>query len=277
MSLLHHTIASLKELPLQEKRMPVLFVGHGSPMNAIDDNEFSLYWEKLGAYLPKPKAILVISAHWLTKGTQVTSGLIQSTIHDFRGFPQTLFDVDYSPEGDPKLVHDIQSMITSTAVEESEQWGLDHGSWSVLRRMFPLADIPTVQLSIDYYKQGDYHYHLGRELQTLRDRGVLIVGSGNIVHNLRMVDWGQMGVDNYGFDWAIESNELIKQYVMSRDFNPLKNYLHLGTAVQYAVPTPDHYYPLLYILGATSAKDQLHIFNDKYVGGSLSMSSYLFG
>lgn len=257
-------------------RMPVLFIGHGSPMNAIENNEFSMYWERLGQSLPKPKAIVVVSAHWLTRGTFVTAAQQPVTIHDFGGFPQELFDVQYPCVGSPSLALETQQIIASTDVHEDLEWGLDHGSWSILRRMYPNANIPVIQLSIDYYQSGDFHYKIGQEIAALRDKGVLVIGSGNIVHNLRQVDWARIGEDNYGYDWAKESNSLITQSVLERDNKSLINYRLMGEATHLAVPTPDHYYPLLYVLGASNSKDQITIFNDKFVGGSLSMTSYIF-
>lgn len=257
--------------------MPVLFVGHGSPMNAIETNDFSNYWNYLGKELEHPSAILVISAHWLTKGTRVTAMQSPETIHDFGGFPQALFDVQYPASGSPELALETKRLIKDTDVVLDHDWGLDHGTWSVVRKMYPQATIPVIQLSIDFYRDGAYHYHLAQQLKALRKRGVLIIGSGNLVHNLKRLDWKQMQSPNYGFDWALESNELFKQKVLQRDFKALVDYTNLGTAVQLAIPTPDHYYPLLYSLGLYDAKDEIQIFNDAYVGGSLSMTSFLIG
>lgn len=269
-------IENLLSFPDKGFTMPALFIGHGSPMNAIENNEFSMYWKELGRQLPKPEAILVISAHWLTKGTHVTSNANLETIHDFRGFPQELFDVEYSAKGAPALATEITKLSLHHEIHENAEWGLDHGAWSILIHMFPEVNIPVLQLSIDYYKEGSYHFEVGQQLQRLRKKGVLIIGSGNIVHNLSAIDWQKMNEDNFGFDWAKESNELIKKKVYSRQFTDLANYNKLTTAVQYAVPTPDHYFPLLYILGLVNKKDEVVTFNDKYVGGSLSMTSFLF-
>ncbi|MFM9400551.1 4,5-DOPA dioxygenase extradiol [Myroides odoratimimus] len=259
------------------EEMPVLFVGHGSPMNAIENNEFSQYWKNLGRQLPKPEAILVVSAHWLTKGTLVTANSTLETIHDFRGFPKVLFDVEYNVKGNPILANEITLLSEHQDIHEDLTWGLDHGAWSILCHLFPEANIPVLQLSIDYYKGPEYHLEIGKQLKALRKKGVLIIGSGNIVHNLSALDWHNMNKDNYAFDWAIESNELVKQAILDRSFTDLLDYKNKGVSMQYAVPTPDHYYPLLYILGLTNSSDNIHIFNDKYVGGSLSMTSYLFG
>lgn len=273
----HQVLNDLFWLKDREEVMPVLFIGHGSPMNAIEDNEFSNYWKNLGTQLPKPEAILVISAHWLTKGTLVTGNSTLNTIHDFRGFPKALFDVNYDVKGSPLLAQEIIGLSEQKIIHEDLTWGLDHGAWSVLCHLFPEANVPVLQLSIDYYKDANYHLEIGRQLQALRKKGVLIIGSGNIVHNLSAIDWGNMNTDNYGFDWAIESNELVKKAVLSREYSKLLDYKNQGASLQNAIPTPDHYFPLLYILGLVTNSDHTHIFNDKYVGGSLSMTSFLFG
>ncbi|MDR2221650.1 MAG: 4,5-DOPA dioxygenase extradiol [Flavobacteriaceae bacterium] len=271
------TIEQLLQFPNREKRMPTLFIGHGSPMNAIENNEFSSYWQKLGQQLDIPAAILVVSAHWLTHGTFVTAMNQPETIHDFGGFPQALFDVNYPAPGSLALAKETIEIIESTTVHEDLEWGLDHGTWSILCHMFPEAQIPVVQLSIDYNQSGNFHYTIGKQLQELRNKGVLIIGSGNMVHNLRALDWKNMQTDNYGFDWAIESNEIFKKDILSFNHQALQQYESLGNAVQLAIPTPDHYYPLLYTLGSTLPTDNITLFNDKYVGGSLSMTSFVFG
>lgn len=273
----HQVLNDLFWLKDRAEEMPVLFIGHGSPMNAIEDNEFSNYWKNLGKQLPKPEAILVVSAHWLTKGTLVTANSTLGTIHDFRGFPKPLFEVNYDVVGSPKLAHEITELSQNNIIHEDLTWGLDHGAWSILCHLFPEANVPVLQLSIDYYKGPEYHLEIGRQLQALRKKGVLIIGSGNIVHNLSAIDWSNMHTDNYGFDWAIESNELIKKAVVTGEYSSLLDYKNKGVSMQYAIPTPDHYYPLLYILGLVRKSDNIHIFNDKYVGGSLSMTSFVFG
>lgn len=257
--------------------MPVLFIGHGSPMNAIEDNEFSNYWKNLGKRLPKPEAILVVSAHWLTKGTFVTGNSTLETIHDFRGFPKALFDVNYDVKGNPILASEITQLVKDRLIHEDLTWGLDHGAWSILCHLFPEANIPVLQLSIDYYKGADYHLEIGKQLRALRKKGVLIIGSGNIVHNLSALDWDNMYKNNHAFDWALESNELVKKAVLRREYTALIDYKNQGISLQYAIPTPDHYFPLLYILGLLDKTDHTHVFNDKFVGGSLSMTSFLFG
>lgn len=258
-------------------KMPVLFLGHGSPMNAIEENEFVSGFRKAAAAVPKPNAILCISAHWFTRGTKVTAMVQPRTIHDFGGFPQELFDVQYPAKGSPELAQETQEILKPLSVEADHQWGLDHGAWSVLIHMYPKADIPVIQLSIDYTKGPEYHYALAQQLQVLRSRGILIVGSGNIVHNLGLVDFRNMNRDNYGFDWAIESRNKINHWLLDGNMDPLLQYQKQGTAVQLAIPTPDHYLPLIYTLGLKDKKENLSLFNDKMVGGSLSMTSVRIG
>lgn len=261
------------ELSEEGQLMPVLFVGHGSPMNGIEDNEFSRRWEKMGEEIPVPKAVLVISAHWFTNGTKITSMDFPPTIHDFGGFPQELFDVQYPAPGNPKLAEETKALIHSANVELNHDWGLDHGAWTVVRRMYPKADIPVLQLSIDYTKPPKYHYELAKELASLRKKGVLILGSGNMVHNLRMVNWGMMGKDGGGYDWALKINEAFKSHILDGEHSPLINYTSLGKDAQLAIPTPEHYLPLLYTLGLQNKKDEVSLFNDKALGGSLTMTS----
>jgi len=257
------------------KRMPVLFVGHGSPMNAIEDNEFSKSWENMGKTLPKPRAILCISAHWETKGTYITAMKNPKTIHDFGGFPRQLFEVEYPAPGDPELAAETKNKITKTEAGLDEKWGLDHGCWSVLRKMYPKADIPVVQLSLDYSKTPQFHYDLGKELSALRKKGVLIIGSGNIVHNLGMVAWDKMDNPGFGYDWAIEANEKTKKFILSGDHKSLINYDKLGKSFELAIPTNEHFLPLLYILALKEDGEKITFFNDKAVGGSLFMTSVL--
>ncbi|MEH0154342.1 4,5-DOPA dioxygenase extradiol [Limibacter armeniacum] len=253
--------------------MPVLFVGHGSPMNGIEDNEFSRYWAKLGKEIPEPAAVLCISAHWLTRGTHITAMDAPRTIHDFGGFPKELFEVEYPAPGSPEIAKSTSDLIASTSVGLDHDWGLDHGCWTVVRHMYPNANIPVLQLSIDYDKPASYHYELGKELQALRKKGVLIMGSGNMVHNLRMVAWDKMSTPDFGFDWALEINEKFKQLISAQDHQSLIDYQKLGQAARLAVPTPDHYFPLLYTLALQQESDEVSFFNDRYVGGSLNMTS----
>lgn len=260
-----------------EQKMPILFIGHGSPMNAIEDNLFSKRWQQMGKEIPVPKAVVVISAHWLTKGTAVTAMPNPKTIHDFGGFPQALFDVQYPAPGNPELAYEIQNMITNPSVDLDHEWGLDHGTWSVVKHMYPNADIPVLQLSIDYYKPASYHYELAKQLLNLRRKGVLIIGSGNMVHNLGMVAWNKLSETEYGFDWALEMNTIFKDKIANNAHKELINYEKLHKAAKLAVPTPDHYYPLLYVLAMQSENDSVTFFNDKVVGGSLTMTSVKIG
>ena len=261
----------------QDVLMPVLFIGHGSPMNGIENNEFSLQWEKTAKELPTPKAVLVVSAHWLTNGTYITAMDQPKTIHDFGGFPQELFDVQYPAPGNSQLALETKELIISTNVGLNHDWGLDHGAWTVVRRMYPDATIPVLQLSIDYSKPASYHYNLAKELVALRKKGVLIIGSGNMVHNLRMVAWDKLDKPGFGYDWAIEMHELFKKKIADGDHQALINYETLSKSVKLAIPTPDHYYPLMYTLGLQNKNEQPVFFNDKLVAGSLNMTSVKFG
>ncbi|MES2455028.1 MAG: 4,5-DOPA dioxygenase extradiol [Bacteroidota bacterium] len=262
-------------LPLQESTMPVLFIGHGSPMNGIEDNEFSRQWEKLGREIPTPAAVLVVSAHWFTRGTHITAMDFPQTIHDFGGFPQELFDVNYPAPGNPDLAVETVGLITSAEVGLDHDWGLDHGAWTVVRRMYPEANIPVLQLSIDHTKDARYHYELAKELALLRRKGVLILGSGNMVHNLRMISWDM--ISGGGYDWALEINDKFKSLILNGDYQSLQSYQNLGKAAMLAIPTPEHYLPLMYTLGLRTAADGVSLFNDKAIGGSLTMTSVLIG
>ncbi len=266
--------SSLKE---QEQLMPVLFVGHGSPMNGIEDNEFSRTWSKLAKEIPLPKAVLVVSAHWLSKGTRITAMDFPKTIHDFGGFPKELYEVQYNAPGSPSMAKETASLFSSIHVEMDHDWGLDHGAWTIIRHMYPEANIPVLQLSIDYAKEPQYHYDLARELYNLRKKGVLIIGSGNMVHNLRMVAWDKLNEQEYGYDWALQMNDKFKELIGNGEHDKLINYESLGKAALLSIPTPEHYWPLLYTLGLKSSKDAISFFNDKAVGGSLTMTSVKFG
>jgi 4,5-DOPA dioxygenase extradiol len=266
---LNQLTASLPDTP----PLPVLFLGHGSPMNAIEDNEFSRGWRKQGADLPRPSAILCISAHWETKGTFVTAMEHPKTIHDFGGFPPELYAVEYPAPGSPLLAGETRKTVTSTSVGlDTGQWGLDHGAWSVIRHLYPDADVPVVQLSLDYGLSPAAHYDLAKELAALRRKGVLIVGSGNMVHNLRKVAWDKMNAPDFAFDWAREASDRMKQMVLSGDHKALINYKSGGTAFDLAVPTPEHFLPLLYVLALQGERDSVSLFNDKAVMGSLTMT-----
>ncbi|MES2417679.1 MAG: 4,5-DOPA dioxygenase extradiol [Bacteroidota bacterium] len=255
--------------------MPVLFMGHGSPMNGIEINEFSTKWAEIAKGISVPQAVLVVSAHWYTSGTRITAMDFPSTIHDFGGFPQALFDVQYPAPGDPVLAQETAMLVKSTSVILDHDWGLDHGAWSVIKHMYPLADIPVLQLSIDYTKDARYHYELAKELAALRKKGVLILGSGNIVHNLKMMSWEM--IKGGGYDWAIEANEKFKSAILNRDHQSLINYQSLGSEALLAIPTPEHYLPLMYTLGLQNEKEEVVLFNDKAVGGSLTMTSVQVG
>jgi len=255
--------------------MPVLFMGHGSPMNGIEMNEFSNKWVEIAKNIPVPQAILVISAHWFTKGTRITAMDFPQTIHDFGGFPQALFDVQYPAPGNPDLAKETAVLVKSTAIVLDHDWGLDHGAWSVIKHMYPLANIPVLQLSIDYTKGGQYHYDLAKELSALRRKGVLILGSGNMVHNLRMINWEMM--NGGGYDWALEMNNTFKNLISNKNHSPLINYQAMGKAALLAIPTPEHYLPLLYTLGLQNENEEALLFNDKAIGGSLTMTSVQIG
>lgn len=255
------------------EKMPVLFLGHGSPMNAIEDNEFVHSWREIGKSLPKPNAILCISAHWETRGTFVTTMEKPTTIHDFGGFPEALFDVQYPAPGSPELAKETKHIIKKAEVELDEKWGLDHGAWTVIKHLYPKADVPVIQLSLDYNQPAQYHYDLAGELSSLRNKGVLIIGSGNMVHNLGLVNWEKIDEPGFGYDWAIEANEKIKKLILLNDHKALIDYKSQGKAFNLAIPTPDHFLPLLYTLALKEENEIINIFNDKAVAGSLTMTS----
>lgn len=262
------------EGPGHGSRTPVLFVGHGSPMNAVEDNEYARAWRRLGESLPRPRAILSISAHWLTRGTRVDVSQRPATIHDFWGFPERLYRKEYGCPGAPELAARVQAMIHEAMVEPDSEWGLDHGTWMPLVRIYPSADIPTFQLSIDLTQPAGFHYRLGAELASLRDEGVLIMGSGNIVHNLGRVDFDP-GAPPY--DWAVEFDELAGRLIEAGDHEALMAYEKLGSAARLAVPTPDHYWPLMYILGLQGRSDRVSFPVTGIAHGSVSMRAVLVG
>ena len=254
-------------------QMPVLFLGHGSPMNAIEENEFVTGFRNIGKTIPKPTAILCVSAHWETRGTFVTAMEMPPTIHDFGGFPKALFDVQYPAPGSPGLAKETKDIIKKTAVGLDDKWGLDHGAWSVIKHLYPAADVPVIQLSLDYYQTPQYHYELAKELSSLRKKGVLIIGSGNMVHNLRMVAWDKINTPDFAFDWAIEASEKMKKFILSNDHQQLINFKSQGKAFDLAIPTPEHYLPLLYALALKEENEKVSLFNDKAIAGSLTMTS----
>lgn len=252
--------------------LPALFVGHGNPMNAIEENEFSRAWAAMGARLPRPDGILSISAHWETGGTRVTAMELPETIHDFFGFPQELFDVQYPAPGSLALAELVGTTLSDAAVQEDFEWGLDHGTWSVLRRMFPNADIPVVQLSLDRRLAPEDHYRLGRALRPLRRKGVLIIGSGNMVHNLPAMVW-----KDTAFDWALEFDRQLAALIQAGKHAAVVDYEQLGAAARKAVPTREHFLPLLYVLGLQEENEEVSFFAEKVTLGSISMRALRLG
>lgn len=266
---------SLEEININPERMALLFLGHGNPMYAIQKNIFTEAFQWLGDNLIPPKAILCISAHWYIRGTKVTAMDFPKTIHDFGGFPEALFQVQYPAPGSPALAKEVVELLNPVNVALDYDWGLDHGTWSVIKHLYPEADIPVVQLSIDYSQPALFHFELANKLRSLREKGVLIVGSGNIIHNLRAVDYQNMDQVDYGYAWAQKAHEEINELLVTRQFEKLVDYQNLSESVQKAIPTPDHYLPLLYVLGIVKDNDTMTLFNDRLVGGSLSMTSIL--
>jgi 4,5-DOPA dioxygenase extradiol len=258
-------------------KMPVLFLGHGSPMNAIEENEFVAGWRTIGKEIPRPKAVVCVSAHWETGGTQVTAMAKPKTIHDFGGFPEELYAVQYPAPGSPELAKEISHTIKKTKIGLDEKWGLDHGCWVVVKQLYPNADVPVVQISLDHTKPAHYHYDLAKELSWLREKGVLIIGSGNMVHNLGLVEWDKLEAIGYAYDWAIEASGKMKKFILDGDHQSLIDYQSQGKSYNLAIPTPEHYLPLLYALALKEEKDTLKLFNDKAVAGSLTMTSVKIG
>jgi 4,5-DOPA dioxygenase extradiol len=268
--------AFASELPATP-RMPVLFLGHGSPMNAIEENIFVQRFRKVTQEIPTPKAILCISAHWFISGTKVTSMAMPRTIHDFYGFPAELYQQNYPAKGSPELAKTVQEILGTEMVTLDESWGLDHGAWSVLCHLYPRANIPVIQLSIDARKDAAWHFDLAQRLRKLRDRGVLIAGSGNIIHHLGRVDFSKINEVGYGYDWAHEANDWVHEKIKNRDWNSLIQYQKQGKAMQLSVPTPDHYLPFIYSIGLVEANEIIEPFNDHLLAGSLSMTSLKIG
>jgi len=252
-------------------KMPVLFVGHGSPMNAIEDNEFTRIWAKIATLFPKPKAILAVSAHWYTNGTRIDDEENPKMIYDMYGFPEELYKVVYDADGAPEFAKMTKDLI-KREVTIDRSWGLDHGTWSVLTKMYPDADIPTYQLSVDGKASAETHFKIGQEISALREEGVLILGSGNVVHNLSKINWGMKG----GFPWADEFDIFVKEKIQSKNYEDVVNYKKIGNIADLAVRTPDHFFPLLYVLGAAREEDEVTVFNEKRLMGSMSMTCYLF-
>ena len=252
------------------KKMPVLFVGHGSPMNAIENNAFTRGWEDLAGKIPKPKAILSVSAHWTSRGTKTSDAVAPQQIYDMYGFPPELYELRYEPAGAPDWARQVQRLVPEVTIDNS--WGIDHGTWSVLCRMYPAADIPVFQLSLARGVPAQRHFELGQQLRSLREQGVLILGSGNIVHNLGRVSWSMDG----GFDWALEFDQYIETAICGRHFDAVIDYNRAGESAQHAFNTTEHFDPLLYVLGATDETDLITVFNKACTLGSISMTSYLF-
>ena len=253
-------------------KMPVLFVGHGSPSNAIDDNDFSRAWAAIGRDLPRPRAILCVSAHWETDGARVTAMPKPRTIHDFWGFPKELYEKEYPAPGSPEWAETTRQTTRKTRVTADLDWGLDHGTWAVLCRMYPAADVPVVQLSLDRAQPPSQHYALGRELAPLRDQGVLIIGSGNLVHNLGLMEW-----TDRPFDWAMEFDATVRNLILKRDHESLIHYERLGRAAELSIPTNEHYLPLLYALALQGRDESLSFFAEKVTLGSVSMRGVRIG
>jgi 4,5-DOPA dioxygenase extradiol len=264
-------------LPGKTGKMPVLFLGHGSPMNAIEENEFVEGFRRIGREIPRPSAILVISAHWETRGTFVTAMEKPPTIHDFGGFPRDLFEVQYPAPGDPELARQIRDTVKMTEAGLDLKWGLDHGAWSVVKHLYPNADIPVLQMSLDYYQAIRYHYELASELAPLRNRGVLVVGSGNMVHNIGKMAWDKLSDDEYSYEWAAEASEALKKHILDGNHDKLIACTSMGTSFRLAIPTPEHYLPLLYALALREKDEEITLFNDRIIAGSISMTSVRIG
>ena len=258
--------------------MPAWFVGHGSPMNAIEpENPFNQGFRQIAQTIEKPKAILMISAHWYIRGLQVTSAEQPDIIYDFYGFPDELYQVAYPAKGSPQLAERVIQLLSDDGVTANAERGLDHGAWSVLKHLYPDADVPVVQLSIDKSKPAQWHYQLAKKLAVLREEGVLIMGSGDIVHNLGAIDWRNVNTLGAGYDWAVLFRDTINQAMLNHQHDEIVHYEQFGEPARLSVPTPDHYLPLLYIMAITEKDDNIHLFNDELVGGSISMTSVKVG
>jgi 4,5-DOPA dioxygenase extradiol len=255
--------------------LPAIFLGHGNPMNALMDNLYTKGWRRLGERMPKPKVVLSISAHWFVPETGVTVATAPRTIHDFGGFPPELYRVQYPVPGDPDLAHRVQRMLAPLPVKLDNSWGLDHGTWSVLRHVYPRADIPVVQLSIDESQPASFHFEIGRKLASLREEGILMVGSGNLVHNLHTYAWGRRMPDPY--DWAVRFEREARQMMLAGEYKALVDYEKLGPDAMLSIPTPDHYLPLLYVLGAKQQGEEIAFPIEGVDGGSISMLTVQVG
>jgi len=251
-------------------KMPVLFIGHGSPMNAIEENKFTQGWKKIADKIPKPEAILSISAHWYTDGTRILDEINPKMTYDMYGFPRELYEIEYKSPGAPEMAHFTADLLSKN-VNVDNSWGYDHGTWSVLHVMYPKANIPVYQLSIDSTAKAEVHFNIGKEINALREKGVLILGSGNVVHNLAKVDFSMES----GYDWAIDFDKYIKSKIVNKEYEDVINYRKAGKSAELAFWTPEHFYPLLYVLGASDDEDKISVFNDSCTMGSMSMTCYL--
>jgi 4,5-DOPA dioxygenase extradiol len=251
------------------KSMPAVFVGHGNPVNVIRRNRWTQGWSAQGVELPRPRAILTVSAHWYLPGTMVTAMAHPRTIHDFGGFPQELYEIKYPAPGDPALVERVRDLLAPIPVERDEKWGLDHGAWSVLHHIFPRADIPVVQLSIDRTKPPSFHYEIGKMLAPLRDDGVLLMGSGNLVHNLGAYEWDRPDIE--AFEWALRFEKKTRALLQAGEDIELIDYPKMGPDATLAIPTPDHYLPLLYVIGSRKKGERVSFPVEGFDGGSMSM------
>lgn len=249
--------------------LPAIFFGHGNPLNALASNAYTEGWRKIGIEIPRPRAILSMSAHWYVPETGVTVSTAPRTIHDFGGFPRELYRVQYPAPGDPALARRVQKLLSPLEVKLDDTWGLDHGTWSVLKHVYPRADIPIVQLSIDETRPAPFHFEIGQKLAPLREEGVLIVGSGNLVHNLHSYAWGRHPQEPY--DWAVRFEDTAKNLIAAGDVKPLVNYEHLGPDAALSIPTPDHYLPLLYVIAARQQGERIRFPVQGVDGGSISM------
>ncbi len=255
--------------------LPAIFVGHGSPMNAIEQNGYTEAWQRIGARIPRPSAILAVSAHWYVSNTALTISRAPRTIHDFGGFPEALYQVQYPAPGDPELARRVQGLLAPLDAVLDDTWGLDHGTWSVLRHMYPDADVPVVQLSINALQPGRFHYDIGQALAPLRNENILILGSGNLVHNLRLYDWGKTNTAPH--DWALRFEQQARELIMANDVDLLIDYDGLGPDARLSIPTPEHYLPLLYVLGSQSDADVVSFPVAGIEGRSISMLAVQVG
>jgi 4,5-DOPA dioxygenase extradiol len=256
-------------------RMPVIFFGHGNPLNVLLDNDFTRNWAAIGRRLPKPKAVLSVSAHWYLPGTMVTAMPAPRTIHDFGGFPRELYEVEYPAPGDPALARRVQSLLGDIPAELDGDWGLDHGTWSVLHHVFPKADVPVIQLSLDESRPPAFHYDVGKRLAPLREEGVLIIGSGNLVHNLHAYAWGERPVEPY--DWGVRFERRVRDLLAAGDDRQLISYTKMGSDALLSAPTPDHYLPLLYVIALRETGDAIQFPVEGFDGGSISMLTIQIG